>query len=154
MLKSIVKSNSVKMLFSFLMGAMLVPTFASRENKEIVDLEKTKVITYADISIDILSDFTHPDHPDIVGALCVRKNDYPFIYMYKDPSNKIIEWSIVDGKEGLIALSQFDKDRISQFLIYGNKVHENTRMPVFSFRASDKPGVWQKVQYILFQDYY
>ncbi|MCP4256385.1 MAG: hypothetical protein GY774_02530 [Planctomycetes bacterium] len=150
MLKSIVKKNSIKMSFSFLMGAMLALTIASKENKDIIDLAQIRdnEVTYADLNIDIVSDFNHPDHPDIIEALCIRKNDYPFIFMGKDSSNKIVSWGITDGKEGLIALSQFDKDRISQFSIYGNQVHDENRMPVFSFKASDKPGVWQKVQYM------
>jgi len=149
MLKSVIKKNSVKMSFSFLMGAMLVLIFASNENNNsVVDLDKIKEISYADISIDIIDDVNYLNNPDIVEALCIRKNDYPFIILYKNTSNKILNWVIANGKEDLIARSNFDKGRISDFGIYGNKVHDNKRMPVFYFMASDKSGVWQQADYM------
>ncbi|MGD2093814.1 MAG: hypothetical protein PVH77_02280 [Phycisphaerales bacterium] len=148
MLKSIVKKNSVKMSFSFLMGIMFVLTIAPKENKDIIDLAHTKEVTYADLKINVVVDNPNNPDDDIVEFLCIQKNDYPFIYLYKNSSNKIVHFVIADGKEEIIARSAFDKDRISQFLIYGNKVHDKRRMPVFAFRASNEPGVWQKVQYI------
>ncbi|MGD2093815.1 MAG: hypothetical protein PVH77_02285 [Phycisphaerales bacterium] len=147
MLMSILKKNSVKMSFSFLMGAMVVLIFGFQDNKGVMDLEQIKEITYADISIDIVDDVNYLGQPDIVEYLRIKKKDYPFIYLFKNPSNKIVKWNIVNGKEGPLAFSKFDKDRISEFSIYGNKVHDKRRMPVFFLRASDKPGVWQKAMY-------
>jgi len=143
-----ITENSARMFCSFLLGAMFVFTFAFQDKKDVMEFEKIKEMIYADISFDIIDDINHPDHPEIIESLCISKDGYPFIILYKDSSNKIIRWAITDGKEGMIALSKFDEDRISEFVILGNKVHENLRMPVFSFKASGKAGVWNEVIYM------
>ena len=136
------------MLFSFILGAILVFTFAFIDKNDVIDFNQTKSIAYGDIRFDVFKDVNHPDYPEIVESLCISKKDKPFIILYKDSSNTIIRWTIANGKEGLLALSNFDKGRISEFFVFGNKVHNNMRMPVFALNATNKPGVWRNASYI------
>ena len=147
MLRSIVTNNSIRMIFSFLLGAILAFTFAFQDKEEQLNSKSEGSFEYGDAQFTIVDDINNPDHPEIVDALVISKDDYPFIFLYKELSGRISYFAITDGRNKL-ALSKFQNGRISEFTILGNKVHDDRRMPVFTFDASDKPGVWNNVMYM------
>jgi hypothetical protein len=142
-----VSRHLLQLICSFLLGAMLVFTLAFDDKEDEMDSGQLKGGVYGDIRVDIIDDLDIPDHPEFVEALMISKDNYPFIFLCKDSSGKIHSFMITDG-ENKLALCLFDEGKISEFGIYGNEVHDNKRMPVFAFNASDKPGVWHKVKYI------
>jgi hypothetical protein len=156
MLNSTATSNLFRYICGFLLGAMLVFTLAfdddDKQDVDVVDLENIKSAVYGDLRFDVIEDPNYmdfPELPELKEGLLIRKNESPFIMLYKDSSiNKIKRWGVMNGFEEVVLTSEFDKGKILKIAVYGNKVYDNQRMPVFMLKASDKPGVWRHAIYI------
>ena len=134
------------MIFSFFLGAILAFTFAFQNKEEKLDSKSKGSFEYGDVRMTII-DMNQAEHPKYVDGLMISKDNYPFIFLFREPAGKINSFAISDG-ENKLAIGFFNKGRISEFGIYGNKIHDNQKMPVFTFDASDKPGVWHNVKYM------
>ena len=96
---------------------------------------------FADVTVRVVDD-------EETGAmLVVSKQERPFLYVYQNESGTAESFGICDGTDALIGLCEFSEGRIGNVGIFGNAVHAETRTPVFSFKASESPGVWKKATY-------
>ena len=150
MLKSKVIKELFKYLCSFLLGAMLVFLFAFKQGQVIEEYnsKSNKIIRLGDVSI-LVADSNIPDaYKDTIEEVFIfSKDNYPFFSLLKDFSGKIKYFSIADGRNHQLVMANFEDGRISKFALYGNEVHDNRRMPILTFSASEKKGVWDNVQY-------
>lgn len=151
MLKSKAIKELVRFFCSFLLGATLVFLFAFKQEQvvEEYDSKTNKIIRLGDVSISV-DNSVIPDalKDTIEEGFIFIKDDYPFFSLLKDFSGKIKYFAIADGSNLQIALGYFEDGRISKIVIFGNKVHDNRKMPVFVLTASEKKGVWKNVRYI------
>jgi hypothetical protein len=143
--------DSIKFICGFLLGTVFVFMLAFKNPEE--QLYSKPSFEFGDVKFAIedfkltVDDANVLEKPIVVDeVLRISKDNYPFILLYKDPSGKICYFAICDG-ENELALSRFKGGRISEFFVFGNKVHDNSRMQVFFIMASDKPGIWKKALY-------
>jgi hypothetical protein len=141
--------NPIKYLCGFILGIMFTLTFASEQTIEEIDSKSNKIIKFGDVKMLVTDANTAKEFDGTIEEiLIIFTDDYPFISLMKDFSGKLNSISIFNGKNQPIVKSEFKEGRILNFGIYGNKVHDNRKMPVFFFEASDKPNVWHKIKYI------
>ena len=99
--------------------------------------------TYGDLRIVT----TLLDRSDTKDGMAIYKGDIPIIFLYRNDSNEIDRFALTNGEKGLLALGRLAKSGISEFGVYGNKVHDSGRSPVLFLKTSDKPGVWCPARY-------
>jgi hypothetical protein len=148
-LKSKAIKELMKYLCSFLLGATLVFLFAFKQEQ----VSSKSSFEFGDMKFSVVdTKFTFNDVNVLEKpikfdqALNISKGNSDFIQLFKDPSGKVFSFLIRDSGD-IFVMSHFDKDRISDFSVYGNKVHDNKRMPVFYIKASEKKSIWQSAMY-------
>jgi len=87
------------------------------------------------------------DRSDVSAGMVIYKGDIPIITLLKNDSNEVDRFGITSGENDVRAIGRLAKSGMSEFCVYGNKVHDAPRAPVLIMEASDKPGVWHKVKY-------
>jgi hypothetical protein len=95
-----------------------------------------------------IEDLEATDQPGWKG-LAIAQGEYPLVYLIIDESGKLTGVALADGEKGHSVMMRLNQDgRIRDIGVFGNKVHDGVRMPVFTFDASDTPGVWHKTMYM------
>lgn len=150
MLRSRLSGAVGTLIVGFILGISLmlvmgVDEAITNHKKTVSDNEKT--ILEPGVFGDIRISISKIEDVEAKDVLTVFKGEYPFFLVYKNPNGEVFGFALADGNEGILALSNFNKGRIADFVVYGNKVHDNKRMPVFFLEASETHGVWHKVRY-------
>jgi hypothetical protein len=143
MLGNRICKNAGLALTGFVAGIALMLVLGSAKDRHENEKEILPKSTFGDLRIT-----TMPlEQDDIHGAIAIYKGDIPLIYLYRNDSNEVHGFGITNGKNGILAVGQLSKSGISNFLLYGNEVHDAQRTVVLVMEASDKPGVWRHVSY-------
>lgn len=130
-------------LTGFVAGITLMLALGSAKDREENEKEILPKNVFGDLRIT-----TRPAKIDnINGVMAIYKGDRPIIYLYRNDANEVGGYGLTNGQDDILAVGQLSKTGISDFLLYGNKVHDAQRTVVLVMQASDKPGVWRQVSY-------
>lgn len=125
-------------------GFALMLLFGCARNGGEARKEMLQRNTFGDLQI-ITEPFT--ERSDTKDVMIISKGDVPVLILYNSDSNEVDRFAVTNGMNGMVVTGRLTKSGISEFVLYGNAVHEGLRMPVFTVDASDKPSVWTKVRY-------
>ncbi len=131
-------------LAGFTVGLALMLLFGCARNGGEARKEILHRNTFGDLQITA-EPFT--GRSDAKDVMLISKGDVPILILYNSDSNEVDRFAVANGTDDIVALGRLTKSGISEFVLYGNEVHEGLRMPVFTMDASDKPGVWDEVRY-------
>jgi hypothetical protein len=130
-------------LTGFVAGITLMLALGSAKDRE----ENEKEILPKNMFGDLRIVMEPLEQKDIHGAMAIYKGDRPIIYLFRNDANEVGGYGLTNGKDDILAVGQLSKAGISNFLLYGNKVHDAQRTVVLVMQGADKPGVWRQVSY-------
>lgn len=130
-------------LTGFVAGITLMLALASAKDRE----ESQKEILPKDVFGDLRIAVAPTKLEGVNGAIAIYKGDRPIIYLYRNEANEIGGYGLTNGQDDILAVGQLSKGGVSNFVLYGNKVHDAQRTVVLVLQASDKPGIWRQVNY-------
>ncbi len=87
------------------------------------------------------------DLGELKESMVIYKGDIPLIYLFRNDANEVSGFGITCGNDGMPGWAQLAKSGISDFVVYGNKIHAESRTAVLVLTASDKPGVRRHLGY-------
>lgn len=143
MLGNRIGKNAVLVLTGFVSGCILMLAVGLAQKHD----EGEKEILPGNVFRDLRITCVPLEEDDIRGAMAIYKGDRPIIYLYRNDANEVGGYGLTNGQDDILAVGQFSKAGISNFVLYGNKVRDAQRTVVLVMQASDKPGVWRLASY-------
>ena len=143
MLRNQIGKNAGVAVAGFVAGItlMLALGFAKDPNKGEKEILPKNV--FGDVQI-----VTVPlDRSYAKDAMVICKGDVAIFTLLRNDANEVDRFGLTHGENNVLAFGNLAKSGISEFVVYGNKVHDSPRAPVLFVKSSDKPGVWRPAMY-------